>query len=145
MKSFKGNWTDKIAQTTGGREYQRADVVISLPSENRKKWDFENGGFKGGDPSEILFTGQARIIGVRWGVQNGGESQANAKTITAIRIQIPKNGTGRVRRGSVVNVTASPDNPTLTQFQFKITSDIQGSSAATRTFEAALDGDVQKT
>lgn len=131
MKSFKKKWTDEIAELTGAREFQRADIVISLP-DSEEKWDWTAKAFVGGTTQD-LYTGQARIIGVRWGVQNGGESQANAKTIVAIRFQIPKAAAASVHRGAVVNVVFSEDNPTLEGRNFKITSDMQGSSAATRT------------
>lgn len=144
MKVFASNWTDEIASVTGSREFQRADVIITLPDSDDAEWDWEGqGGWVPGNPAEILYEGQARIIGVRWGTQSGGESQANAKTISAIRFQVPKAAAGRVNRGAIVNVRSSWDNPVLTEFQFKITSDMQGSSAATRTFEAGLDSDVK--
>ena len=150
-------WNKRIAAKTGDRKYQVADIRIEDPDLLTEVYDVET--------NTSTFTGEStvyegRIIGVRWGVQSGGESQANATTITAIRIQIP-NDTGfedegygeepyggnlglfpRVNRGCKVFVTASPENPVLTRYIFAITSDMQGSSAATHTFEAALDGDV---
>ena len=157
-------WNKRIATKTGNRKYQVADIRIEDPSLLTEVYDVETNTstFTG---ESTVYEGPARIIGVRWGVQPGGESQANATTITAIRIQIP-NDTGfedegygeidygeepyggnlglfpRVNRGCKVFVAASPENPVLTRYIFAITSDMQGSSAATRTFEAALDGDV---
>ena len=145
-------WNKRIAAKTGDRKYQVADIRIEDPSLLTEDYDVDTNTstFSG---ESTIYEGQARIIGVRWGVQSGGESQANATTITAIRIQIP-NPAGfsedeanlglfpRVNRGCKVFVTDSPENPVLTRYIFAITSDMQGSSAATRTFEAALDGDV---
>ena len=50
---------------------------------------------------------------------------------------------GRVRRSCKVFVEQAPRNPSLTGRVFNITSDIQGSSAASRTFEAFADIDAE--
>lgn len=136
-------WSDEIAEVTESAEYQTAEIRIFDKSQATlvSEYDVDTGLgpiYTGGD----IYEGQARVIGVRWGVQSGGESQANATTISAIRVQIPQHAVGRVRKGCKVFVESAP-NMTLTNFIFTVTSDMQGSSAATRTFECSLDIDVQ--
>jgi len=146
--SFKAAWNDAIAEVSTREEFQTARIRIEDPSLlTQSDYDIETGEWTiVGDP--VIYpvggeTGQARIIGVRWGVQSGGESQANATTISAIRIQVPQHVVGRVKRGLKVHVTSSPQNPTLTNFVFTVNSDMQGSAAAARTFECSLDLDYQ--
>jgi hypothetical protein len=135
-------WHDRIAEVSTLPEYQRA--VISIEDRSlltQEDYDIETGGWSVvGDP--VVYSGRARIIGVRWGVQSGGESQANATTLSAIRVQIPQHAVGRVKKGCKVFVQSAP-NPVLQNYIFTVTSDMQGSSAAARTFECSLDIDVQ--
>lgn len=145
--SFKTTWNDAIVEVSTREEFQTARIRIEDPSLLVKGYDLETGKWTiTGDAVVYPLAdenGQARIIGVRWGVQSGGESQANATTISAIRIQVPQHVVGRVKRGLKVHVTSSPQNPTLTNFVFTVNSDMQGSAAAARTFECSLDLDYQ--
>lgn len=142
--SFGGvAWHDAIAEISTRPEFQRA--VIRIFDESAAilvtPYDIETGIgpiYEGGD----IYEGQARVIGVRWGVQSGGESQANATTISAIRVQIPQHAVGRVKKGCKVFVESAP-NLVLSSYIFTVTSDMQGSSPAARTFECSLDIDVQ--
>lgn len=134
------SWSDRIAQVSTRPEFQRAQIRILDPSllEN-EDYDIETGQWSNqGDP--LVYSGQARVIGVRWGVQSGGESQANATTISAIRVQIPQRAVGRVKKGCKVFVDSAP-NLVLSSYIFTVTSDMQGSSDAARTFECSLDID----
>lgn len=135
------SWPDRVAQVSTRPEFQRA--VIRIEDESlltQSDYDIETGEWTiEGDP--VIYSGQARVIGVRWGVQSGGESQANATTISAIRVQIPQHAVGRVKKGCKVFVESAP-NPVLQNYIFTVTSDMQGSSDAARTFECSLDIDV---
>lgn len=140
-------WHDRIAEVSTLPEYQRAVIRIEDRSLlTQEDYDIETGEWTlVGDP--VIYPigdedGRARIIGVRWGVQSGGESQANATTIAAIRVQIPQRAVGRVKKGCKVYVESAP-NTVLTNYIFTVTSDMQGSSDAARTFECSLDIDVQ--
>lgn len=137
------SWSDRIAQVSTRPEFQRAVIRIFDESAATlvSPYDIETGIgpiYTGGD----IYEGQARVIGVRWGVQSGGESQANATTISAIRVQIPQHAAGRVKKGCKVFVESAP-NLVLSSYIFTVTSDMQGSSPAARTFECSLDIDVQ--
>mgnify|MGYP003425623157 FL=1 len=145
--SFKTTWNDAIAEVSTRPEYQTARSRIEDPSLLTKDYNVESGKWTiTGDAVVYPLAdenGQARIIGVRWGVQSGGESQANATTIASIRIQVPQHAVGRVKRGLKVHVTSSPENLTLTNYVFTVNSDMQGSASAARTFECSLDVDYQ--
>lgn len=162
--SFNEDWTADIAEVSTDPRFQTATIRIEDPSLlTYGEYDVDtNERDVTGDA--VVYQGQARLIGVRWGTFTGGESQANASTLSAIRVQIPNARfapgygdsdygqddyatglAGRVKRGCKIFVEASPDNPALTGLILTITSDLQGSSSASRTFEAALDSDVAVT
>lgn len=142
------NWADEIAEVSTQPVFQRAIIRIFDKSQATLATPYDvdtNTGpvYSGGDIYPIGDEdGRARIIGVRWGVQSGGESQANATTISAIRVQIPQHAVGRVKKGAKVFVESAP-NMVLTSYLFTVTSDMQGSSDASRTFECSLDIDVE--
>lgn len=139
---FTDDWAEEIWKETSKARYQRAVVRITDPSLETRVHNEENNTWTVTGDSE-LYEGQARVIGVRWGTEAGGESQANATTLKAIRVQLPHDAAPiRVRKNVKVWVVSAPDNPVLTTLMFTVTSDFQGSTTATRTFEAALDGDV---
>ena len=167
------NWADEVAEVSELPEFQTATIRIENPNLVTKEYNEDTGnwtiagdpviyptleqrvtgygglpfgvGTYGGSPVEMhVRPGQARIIPVRWGVQSGGESQANATTIAAIRVQIPRfPGTDiRVNKGFKVFVEYSPDNISLQSRMFTVSNDLQGSSSASRTFECAADVDA---
>lgn len=138
------DWAQAVADISTREEFQTATVRLEDPDLliPDGEWSVDTGEPDyTGDP--VIYEGRARIIGVRWGVESGGESQANAKTIKAIRIQFPYQAVGRVRKGFILYVTECERNPVLTQYLFTGASDIQGSSAAARTIEFYVDSDVE--
>ena len=141
MYSFDRPWTDVIAETLGTEEWQTAKVEL-WDTSIKPEYDIETGKWEypvGYDP--VLYEGQARVIFPRWGVFSGGEGQANAKTNTTARVQIPKDAVGRVNRGLRFKVVAAPNNPSVVGRWLLVTSDVQGSSSANRTFECSFDMD----
>lgn len=136
---FTDSWTDEIFNETSKPEYQNARIRMVDTALIQSDYNFETGEWTvTGDG--LLYEGQARVKPVRWGTQTGGESQANASTINAVRVQIPTY-TGRVNKGIQVTVLSAP-NEALVERVFTITSDLQGSDIATRTFEASADIDA---
>lgn len=139
-----GDWAEPISEETTKPEYQTAQIRLVDPSGVEQEYNYETGKYDTVSGSGLLYQGQARVIGIRWGVESGGESQANAMTLTAIRVQLPREGFQvRVKKNCKVFVDSCPRNPVLQQYMFTITSDFQGSMSASRTFQAMLDGDVQ--
>lgn len=134
-------WFERVADRSTLPEFQVATIRVDDPSLLTESYDVDSGAYTSSGDATI-YTGRARIIGARWGVNAGGESQANATTLAAVTIQVPRTAFSRVKRGCKVFVMASPGNPVLTGYVFTVTSDLQGSSAAARTFEAALDVDA---
>lgn len=141
MKRFDTNWTDEIAEISTLPEFQNSTVEILDPSL-RGEYDIITGEWTYPDENPVVYSGRARVKGIRWGVFYGGESQANAKTVTSIRVQLPKNSLGPIKKGASIVVLSSEDNPQLEETQFTITSGFQGSAQAARTLEASLDGDA---
>lgn len=90
-----------------------------------------------------VYSGQARFIPIRAGVFHGGEAQANASTIRSMRFQLPQyDGPLYIRKGLSVKFTAVPYNPSLLGRWATVTDDFQGSTTATRTFNASMDIDA---
>ena len=139
--SDDGDWAREVAEVSTLPEFQNAQVRFVDPSLIESEYDPDTAEWTvTGDG--VLYSGQARVIGVRWGVFSGGASN-NPGTETAIRIQVPRFGAGRVRKGVKVYVDDAPFNPVLETYLFAVTSDMQGSAAGARTFECALAGDVE--
>lgn len=137
------DWTDPIAAVSESPEFMTATIRIENPNLVTKEYNEDTGQWTiVGDP--VIYNGRARIIPVRWGVQSGGESQANATTIAAIRVQIPRTAATdiRVNKGFKVFTVTTPNNLSLQNRMFTVSNDLQGSSSASRTFECAADVDA---
>lgn len=142
LKFGQKHWSQEIAEVTGDPEYQTATVRIVDPTQVTVTYDIDTAQTTVTGDGE-LYTGRARVIAVRRGVNYEGASQNNSKVLTAIRVQIPGGSLpGTLRKGCIATVTSSPFNPTLESYQFYLASDVHGSSAATRTLEFNLDGDT---
>lgn len=143
MLKFGASWAQTIADVSTRPEFQNATVRLEDPNllVPTGEYDIETGTQEfTGDP--VIYEGRARIIGVRWGVESGGESQANAKTLKAVRIQFPYNAVERVRKSFNLYVTDGGRNPVLESYMFSSASDIQGSNSAARTIEFYTDSDI---
>lgn len=136
------HWSKEIGDVTESPEFQTCTVRITDPSLIESDYDVDTGKWTiVGDGT--IYEGQARLIAVRRGVNFEGQNQGNSKVITAIRVQIPRGELPiRVTKGTTARVLSAPLNPTLETYLFYLSSDVHGSSAATRTFEFNLDGDT---
>lgn len=159
------DWAETISRVSTRPEFQNALIrIVDTSLIEYGEYDIETG-TQDVTGDGVVYRGRARLIPVRWGTFTGGESQANSATLSAVRIQIPRLDntesedfggepfgeeefganstlTLRVKRGCKVFVETCERNPVLEDLVFNITSDLQGSMSAARTFEAALDGDV---
>lgn len=163
------DWAGEIASVTESPEFQTAQITITDESlVTGGEYDPDTGETSPITGNPVVYSGRARIIPINTGVFSGGEGQANATTLVSIRVQVPFNKTdpavntaygwsdygdeeyadpspavsGRVKRSSKVYVNASPKNPALIGRLFNVTSDLQGSSAASRTFDCSSDEDA---
>lgn len=93
-----------------------------------------------------VYAGQARYIPVRAGVWQGGEAQANATTIRAVRFQLKRSAMPtRIHAGAIITITSAPFNQNLVGRTAKVDDDFQGSTTATRTIHAMMDADSEDT
>lgn len=139
------SWTDAVRAISERPEFQTSVIRIEDPSlvtEGEYDPVTNTWGESSGDP--VLYEGQARIIPVRDGSFTANDNQANPTTLVPIRVQIPRDASTdiRIRRGCKVFVVSAPDALHLTDRLFTISSDLQGSSAGARTFEAMADVDA---
>ena len=143
MIDFGGKtWFEEIAETSTQEEYQTAEIELWDPTQVTGGYDVETGEDTTERVGDPIYRGRARVIALRRGVNYEGATQHNSKTLTGIRVQIPhKAADFRVVRSTVAIVTSSPWNHTLESYQYTLSSDFHGSSAAARTFEFNLDGD----
>lgn len=141
MRRFNRRWSDEIADISTLPEFQNAYVEILDPSV-QGEYDIETGEWSFPD-DQYLYQGRARVKDVRWGSFHGGESQFNVKTVTSIRVQVPKNSMKMPPKGAPVRVLKSADNPDLEGTVFLVSDGFQGGTQASRTFEAAVDSDAE--
>lgn len=137
------NWADEIAEVSELPEFQTAVIRIVNPNLIEREYDEDTATWTITGEG-VIYEGQARVIPVRRGIQSGGESQANATTLGAMRVQIPRTVASdiRVNKGFKVFVDESPHNLSLVNRILAVTSDLQGSSSASRTFECMADIDA---
>lgn len=103
-----------------------------------------DGGWGAIPVNATVYEGRARFIPVRAGVWQGGEAQANASTIRAVRFQIPHaNVSKRVNAGSIITIIKAKFNPSLNGRTAKSNDDFQGATAASRTIHATMDADSE--
>lgn len=138
---FDKSWAQEIWEISTSPEFQNAVIRIEDPELVTRDYDFDTATWTYSGDGQV-YSGRARIIFPRAGTFSGGESQANATTINAVRIQVPHEVTGGVKRGLKVFVDECEENPSLIGRLFAITSDLQGSTSAARTFEASADVDA---
>lgn len=137
------NWADEIALTSSKPKYQLAEIAVLDPALEYPEFDVDTGEFDPLFGYQFIYEGRARIIGVRWGNDRNNSQVANPSTTSSIRVQIPAEELQRViPRGTKIFIKQSEFNVALENRTFVVTSDLQGSSAATRTFECELDGDT---
>lgn len=143
MQSFSGVlWTDEIAELTGSAEFQNCTVTLYRP-----------GTVTGFNPDTntptttnpvTVYTGQARVKPIRWGVNRENNEGSNPTTLKSVRIQFPKDAEFEEypRRGFNLTVDLPTENPLLSNRLFVLTSTLQGGAKATTTFEFMYDEDV---
>lgn len=143
MLSLPTHWPDIIAEISTRPEFQNATVRLEDPSlliadPNYDPLEDDEPTYTG-DP--VVYEGRARLIGINRGNENG--EQANEKTIKTVRVQFPQNAFARVGKGFKLYVTQSDRNPALETYVYTPVSNIQGSNAAARTIEFAVDEDSE--
>lgn len=145
MYEFPTEWPDEIAEVSTLPEYQNATVTLIDPDLVVETYDTETGEYTVESDGEV-WSGQARIIGVRWGVNRLNEDTWNADTQTSIRVQFPRDPElldYRIRRGVVLRVDECVRNPVLQTYVLTATSDLQGSNSAARTVQFAMSSDAE--
>lgn len=143
------NWTDDVAAMS--ERYQNA--LVTLLDESLVTpgiYDPLTDTYPDQTGTPDFWTGPARLIGFRWGVNRENSDYANSDNVTSVLVQFPKNtnfGTDeapiyRIKRGIKLWVDECADNPSLETMQFSATGEMQGSNAGSRTVEFELDGDT---
>lgn len=130
-------------------EFQNIAVTLIDPAAVEQDYDIDTGETVTISDGEF-WSGPARLIAVRWGVNRENSETANPDTQTSIQVQFPRNPNFglpeaplyRLVRGITLRVDEASENPALTSMVFTCTSDIQGGNAASRTIEFALSGDA---
>ena len=149
VKQLETSWNKRIAAISTRPKHQTLEVKLIDPALVEETYNITTG-VTTVTADGVMRTFQARVIDVGWGATHENTVTTNASTVTTIRVQFPFNqnfGTVaapiyRIRRGVMLKVLTSPDNPSLVERAFTCTSDIQGGAAASRTLEFSLDGDA---
>lgn len=85
---FPTHWTDEIAAVSTDEYYQNIQVTLIDPDLVEQTYDEDTGEYTVTAEGEI-WSGQARLIGIRSGVNRLNEDTWNANTQTPIRLQFP--------------------------------------------------------
>lgn len=152
MLTFNKPYWQTIAEVSTQPEFQNVEVQLIDPSAltTDENYDVETGEYT--DTPEPFWSGPARLVSQRWGVNRENSETANSNTRTSILLQFgyaQNFGTDdvplhRIRRGTVMYVTECESNPALLTRVFTCTSDMQSGASAARTLEFETDGDAVK-
>lgn len=141
--SFAENWAQEIADVSGDPTFQNCAIEIRNPALLTVTKDIQAGTKSvTGDP--VVWSGRARVIGIRRALDIQAGGSANPSGEKTIRVQIPYGSiTTRVQRGWQIRVTDGGRNPVLEEYLFIVDSDVNSGNVASYTFEAStvLDND----
>jgi hypothetical protein len=136
MPRVWSDWAQTVADISTLPEFQNAAVVIYLPAIGGE-YDVDTGTYTGGTDPELLYRGQARVVGIRY---HTNDTQANnPTTLKGVRLQIADRALGRVPDQARVYFTDGGRNPQLTDYVFTVNSDFNSSHVAAYTFELTVD------
>lgn len=143
MYEFPNEWTDEISDISTLPEYQNATVTLIDPTQVvRGEFNIDEGVRGEATDDGSFWTGQARIISVRSGVNRLNEDTWNADNQVPVRAQFPRDVFQRIRKGFIMRVDSCPRNPVLEQYVYTVTFDLQGSNSASRTVHFGVSGDA---
>lgn len=135
------DYSAEIAEITGDREWQNCTIRI-IDNRIAGESNIETGEIEGAAPVKV-YEGQARVQTNRAGVDSYNQQQANKVTLESLRIQLPEDAKEIIfHRGWKVYFLDVPRNPALKRRVATVSEDSQGSHAATRNFDAFIDGDA---
>lgn len=144
---FPTHWTDEIARVSTSPEFQDLSVRLIDPLLVEQEYDIDSGKYEVTEDGEI-WTGRARLVAIRWGVNRENSETANSDTISSILVQFPQNetfgGYTILPRGTFLLVDNAPRNPSLVGRIFTVTSDLQSGATAARTVEFAASSDAKE-
>lgn len=137
--TFGKDWAQEIADVSTEEEYQNAEIEIVDPSLIVRTGTIDTG-FSYDPSNAMVWSGQARIAGMRSGLGAGGTTSTNPTRIKSIRVQIPYDKDfQRILRGWQVKVTNGGRNDRLMGYLFAVESDVNSSHMAALTFECTAD------
>ena len=135
------SYSAEIAEITTRPEFQNAEVLI-VDNSIQGERDIDTGEIVGAEPRKV-YQGPARVQTSRAGVDSYNQQQANKVTLETLRIQLPESMKSvTLNRGWKVYFITVHRNPALRERVATITEDVQGSHAASRNFDAFIDGDA---
>lgn len=134
---FESDWAQEIADITGLPEYQNCQIEIRDPSLLVRTGTIETGYSWSGNP--VVWTGRARIIGIRAALDIMAGTTANPSGSKSVRVQIPYGAYfGRINRGWQIRVIDGGRNPVLEQYLITVESDFNAGNQATQIIECSI-------
>lgn len=133
------NWPQTIANISTKPEFQNAHIVLYVP-EHGGEYDVDSGETTGGTEAELLYDGQARIVGIRQSAESQQES--NPTSLKGVRVQVNNRTLGRVPNNAKAYFTDGGRNVQLLDYIFNVNSDFNSSQVAAYTFEMTVDLDA---
>lgn len=138
-------WASEVQAISESPEFQTSRIRIIDPSLiEGGEYDVDTDTYAPITNAGEIYNGQARVIPLRDGNFSMNADQSNPTTLTAIRVQIPRTAATdiRLRRGVKVIVDYAPASH-LTDRLFSVHDDLQGGTAASRSFIAMADMDAE--
>lgn len=133
------NWAQTIADISTRPEFQNAHVVLYVPAHGGE-YDVDTGETTGGTEAELLYDGQARVVGVRYHSQT--EQGYNPSSLKGVRLQVNDSALGRVPSNTKAYFIDGGRNIQLLDYIFNVNSDFNSSQVAAYTFELTVDLDA---
>ena len=135
------SWSDRIARVSD--QYKNALVSILDPTRVESSYDIETAVTTQSGHAEV-WRGLARIQPVRLAVDIDSGLMRNPTADVRVRVQIPRNSfTGRVKRGWIIQVVSSPENPELEDYQLVVDAEVNSSWRASTTIECSVNAESE--
>lgn len=131
------DWAQEVEDISTLPEFQNANVTIYIPAHGGT-WDVDTNKETGGTPAELIYRGQARVVGIRSSSRD--QQNFDPTTMKGVRLQVPRSGIAkRVPDQARAFFTDGGRNPQLTAYEFTVNSDFNSSQVAAYTFELTSD------
>lgn len=140
---FGADWAADVEAVTSSPEFQNATVSLQTPATDAV-YDIDTGEWTGGEPTVLVESTRARIIGINQPNNVSGSVADNPTSVRRIRVQIPFAAyPDRVLPGTIIKVLDGGRNPALESYLITVVADNFSSQRASHTLDCTADAEVE--